>query len=87
MLSSMREVNGAPIDIEAAGCCVGLLNMRGSYAHCQSEPTVSGIVPIPETGEFAWVFTCDRHAVLVNSPRALTEDDIDELNRRRLNDN
>lgn len=80
----MREINGAPIDIEAAGCCVGLLNMGGSYAACQSEPTISGIVPLPETGEFVWVFTCDRHTVNVESPRAMTQDDNDELNRRRL---
>jgi hypothetical protein len=83
-LIAMQEINGAPIDIEAAGCCVGLLNMRGSYAACQSEPTISGIVPLPETGEFVWVFTCDRHAVNVESPRAMTQDDHDELNRRRL---
>jgi hypothetical protein len=31
-------------------------------------------------------FTCDRHAAILDAPRSLTIDDIDEINRRRLLD-
>ena len=78
----VRLLNGAPIDTDAAGCCVGLTGAGDSYATCVTEPTTSGLVHIPETGEFAWVFTCDRHAGVVVSPRPLTVDDVQEMRRR-----
>lgn len=79
----MRLLNGAPVDTDAAGCCVGLTGMGSTYAACMSEPTTSGIIPLPEVSEYAWVFTCDRHALVVQSPRPLNVDDIDEMQRRR----
>jgi hypothetical protein len=82
----MRLLRGAPVDTDAAGCCVGLRGVGATYATCMSEPSTSGILPIPETGEYVWVFTCDRHAVILDSPRELTVDDVDEINRRRLLD-
>ncbi len=80
----MRLLNGAPVEPDADGCCVGLTGAGTTYAACVSEPTTSGIIAIPETGEFAWVFTCDRHAVVADSPRPLTVDDVQEINRRRM---
>jgi hypothetical protein len=79
----MRLINGAPVDTTAAGCCVGLRGVGSAYATCMSEPSTSGIVLLPDTTDYAWVFTCDRHAVILESPRALTIDDVDEINRRR----
>ena len=80
----MRLLNGAPVDPDAGGCCVGLTSAGTTYALCMSEPSTSGIIAIPEKGEYAWAFTCDRHAVVVDSPRPLTVDDVQEINRRRL---
>jgi hypothetical protein len=78
----VRLLNGAPVDTDAAGCCVGLTGAGDTYATCMTEPTTSGLVQIPETGEFAWVFACDRHAGVVVSPRPLTVDDLQEMRRR-----
>jgi hypothetical protein len=78
----VRLLNGAPVDTDAPGCCVGLTGAGDTYATCMTEPTTSGLVQIPETGEFAWVFTCDRHAGVVVSPRPLTVDDVQEMRRR-----
>jgi hypothetical protein len=80
----VRLLNGAPVDTDAAGCCVGLVGADDTYAACQTEPTTSGLIPIPETGEFAWVFTCDRHAAVLVSPRPLTPEDVEELRRRAV---
>jgi hypothetical protein len=79
----MRLLNGAPVEPDAAGCCVGLRGAGGTYPLCMTEPTTSGIIAIPDTGQFAWAFTCDRHAAVVNSARPLTVDDMQELRRRR----
>ncbi len=52
------------------------------YQTCASEPTTSGVLVFAETVEECWVFTCDRHDVVLSRPRPLTRDDVDELNRR-----
>jgi hypothetical protein len=79
----MRLLNGAPVDPDADGCCVGLKGAGDTYALCMTEPTTSGLIAVPETGQFAWAFSCDRHAVVLKSPRPLTVDDVEELARRR----
>ncbi|HEX3259739.1 MAG TPA: hypothetical protein VHS35_14550 [Pseudonocardia sp.] len=79
----MRLLNGAPVEPEADGCCVGLRGAGDTFALCMTEPTTSGLIAIPETGEFAWSFTCDRHSAVLDSARPLTADDVQEINRRR----
>jgi hypothetical protein len=79
----VRLLNGAPVEPDADGCCVGLKGAGDTFALCMTEPTTSGLIAIPESGEFAWSFTCDRHAAVLDSPRPLTSDDVQELNRRR----
>ena len=79
----VRLLNGAPVEPDADGCCVGLKGAGDTFALCMTEPTTSGIIAIPENGEFAWSFTCDRHAAVLDSPRPLTSDDVHEINRRR----
>ena len=75
-----RTRRGQP---DADGCCVGLVGAGDTFALCMTEPTTSGLVAIPATGEFAWSFTCNRHVAVLDSPRALTVDDVQEINRRR----
>jgi len=79
----MRLLNGAPVEPEADGCCVGLKGAGDTFALCMTEPTTSGLIAIPETGEFACSFTCDRHTAVLDSARPLTADDVQEINRRR----
>jgi hypothetical protein len=79
----MRLLNGAVVEPDADGRCVGLKGAGDTFALCMTEPTTSGLIVIPETGEFAWSFTCDRHAAVLDSSRALTADDVQEINRRR----
>ena len=78
----MRLLNGAPVDPDADGCCVGLTGAGDVYALCMTPPTTSGLIMIPETGQFAWTFSCDRHAVVLESPRPLNADDVEEMRRR-----
>ena len=68
----MRLLNGAPVEPEADGCCVGLKGAGDTFALCMTEPTTSGLIAIPETGEFAWSFTCDPHTAVLDSARPLT---------------
>ena len=79
----MRSFNGAPVDPDAAGCCVGLIGVGDSYATCMSEPTTSGTLAFGDSPQLSWAFTCDRHAVILGAPRPLNIDDINELDRRR----
>jgi hypothetical protein len=65
----MRVLNGAAVEPDADGCCVGLKGAGDTFALCMTEPTTSGLIVIPETGEFAWSFTCDRHTAVLDSPR------------------
>jgi hypothetical protein len=81
----MRSLNGAPVDPEAAGCCVGLTGVgRGGYATCMSEPTSGGHLVWPDTGETRLAYTCDRHVVVLTQPRPLMAADLDEMDRRRM---
>ena len=50
----MRLLNGAVVEPGADGCCVGLKGAGDTFALCMTEPTTSGLIVIPETGEFAW---------------------------------
>src|SRR4051794_36012758 len=72
----VRLLNDAPVEPDADGCCVGLKGAGDTFALCMTEPTTSGLIAIPEKGEFAWSFTCDRHAAVLDSPRPLTSDDV-----------
>jgi hypothetical protein len=78
----MRIFNGTPVDPDADGCCVGLIGAGDTYAPCATAPTFSGIVASPDTAEVLWAFACDRHAGVLGSPRELTADDVEELDRR-----
>jgi len=64
----MRLLNGAAVEPDADGCCVGLKGAGDTFALCMTEPTTSGLIATPETGEFAWSFTCDRHTGVAPTP-------------------
>ncbi len=75
--------NGAPVQPDAAGCCVGMVGVGNSgYATCASEPALSGTLFFEETREEWTSFTCDRHGEVLSDPRPLTAEDVDELERR-----
>jgi len=75
--------NGAPVQPDAAGCCVGLVGVSSSgYTTCVSEPTTSGTLTFADTGEVWLAFTCSRHDVVLTQPRPLSAQDIAELDRR-----
>jgi hypothetical protein len=79
----MRIHDGTPVEPGVAGCCVGLTGAsRSGYSPCASEPTNSGVITFFDTGDVAWAFSCDRHIGVLAGPRALTNDDVDELDRR-----
>ncbi len=78
----MRSLNGAPVDPDVAGCCVGLIGVGETYAPCATAPTTSGTLTFLDTAEVLWAFACDRHAGILGAPRELTDDDITELDRR-----
>jgi hypothetical protein len=68
----MRLHNGAAVEPDAGGCCVRLKGADDTFSLCMTEPTISGLIVIHETGEFAWSFTCDRHTAVLDPLRALT---------------
>lgn len=75
--------NGAPVDPDAAGCCVGLVGVAASgYTTCVSEPTTGGSLYFLDQDRLVVAFTCDRHVVVLTDPRPLSADDVFELNRR-----
>jgi len=79
----MRIHDGAPVEPDAAGCCVGLIgSSRSGYSPCVSEPTNSGVIAFLDTGDVAWAFSCDRHIGVLSDARPLTSDDVAELDRR-----
>ena len=79
----MRSLNGAAVDPDAAGCCVGLTGVGpGGFATCQSEPTTAGHLVWLDTGEVRPAYTCERHAVILTQPRPLSVADLDEMDRR-----
>ncbi len=79
----MRMHNGAPVEPDAAGCCVGLTGVGEQYAPCVSDVTTAGTLTFVETAEVRLAYSCDRHAVVLEAPRPLTIADMQELDRRR----
>ena len=80
----MLSDGGAPVQPDAAGCCVGLRGFGSSgYQSCATEPTTCGFLYFAATDQAWLAFTCERHAVVLTQPRPLTADDVLELDRRR----
>ena len=67
--SGDAHAHGAPVQPDAAGCCVGLVGIASSgYTTCASEPTTSGTLVFTDSGEAWLAFTFDRHDMSSPSP-------------------
>lgn len=79
--------DGAPVEPDAAGCCVGLVGAGSSgYQPCATPPTTTGMIYVARSDEAWLAFTCERHSVVLTRPRPLSASDVEELTRRLRRD-